>query len=151
MQAAMIKNHPGQSEIVFLPMIDLSASDESCIFSTLDFVASQGSRYNFIPVITFDQPFWWKSMLIVKNAPLDTPLSKLVLKLGGFHLLMSFLGSNGQLMDGLGLRDLLDLIYASNTVPHILSDKAVSRAIRGHIIIESALHSQLHLHQVILQ
>jgi hypothetical protein len=42
-------------------------------------------------------------------------------------------------MDGSGLRDVFDLMYASNTTPHLLSGKAISRAIRAHIIVESAL------------
>lgn len=30
--------HPGQSSVVFLPMIDLYSGDKTCILSTLDFV-----------------------------------------------------------------------------------------------------------------
>lgn len=47
-------------------------------------------------------------------------------------------------MDGLGLKEVLELIYAKNTVPHLLSGKAISRAIRGHFVVESALHVILH-------
>lgn len=49
-------SHPGQSSIVFLPMINMDPGDESCIYSTLRFVAEQAMRYNKTPIITFDQP-----------------------------------------------------------------------------------------------
>ena len=140
MQAAMVGNHPGKSDVVFLPMIDLSASDDTCIYSTLHFIANQGKKYGFNPIVTFDQPLWWKAMLIIADASLACPTKQIVLKLGGFHALMSFLGSIGHLMSGLGLNDVLEVAYASNTIPHIMSGKAIARAVRGHPLIESALH-----------
>ena len=54
---------------------------------------------------------------------------------------MSFLGSIGHLMAGSGLKDLLDLIYAPNAVEYMLSGKAVSRAVRGHLVIDAALNA----------
>ena len=36
--------------------------------------------------------------------------------------------------------DALELIYAENTVPHLLSGKAVDRAIRGYQMVNIALH-----------
>ena len=142
-QAMMVRNHPGKSDIFFLPMIDLSASSDTCINSTLYFIASQGKVYGFTPVVTFDQQLWWKAMMIIENTSLQ-----IINKLGGFHTVMSFLGSIGHLMDGTGLREMLDLIYAENTTPHLLSEKAISRAIRGHVLIESALHVILNHEQL---
>ena len=136
----MIAEHPGKANIVFLPMIDLSASNETCIYSTLNFIATQGTRYGFTPTVTFDQPLWWKAMEIIANSSNGCPTRNIVLKLGGFHTLMSFVGCIGHIMDGTGLRDVLEEIYASNTTPHLLSGKAISRAVRCLILIESALH-----------
>ena len=56
---------------------------------------------------------------------------------------MSFLGSISHLMAGTGLKEILELFYAENTTSHILSGKAVSRALRGHFLIDSALNSLL--------
>ena len=53
-------NHPGQSSVIFLPMIDMSSSDMTCIYSTLMFVSSQARQYNVTPVIRSEQPLWWK-------------------------------------------------------------------------------------------
>lgn len=140
----MVGANPGKAEIVFLPMIDLSASDDTCIYSTLNFISTQGDRYGFTPTVTFDQPLWWKAMIIIENSSITCTTRKIVLKLGGFHSLMSFIGCIGHLMEGTGLQELLEEIYASNTTPHILSGKAISRAVRAHSLIESALHIILH-------
>ena len=56
---------------------------------------------------------------------------------------MSFLGSVGAIMKGSGLEDLLSAVYAENSVMHLLSGKAVSRAIQGHVLVESSLISLL--------
>ena len=142
-QALMVGNHPGKSSIVFLPMIDLPASDDTCIYSTLLFIVDQAMRHGFTPVVTFDQPLWWKAMKMVEAASPGSALSKVVLKLGGFHIMMSFLGAVGYIMDGSGLREVLEHVYAPNTVPHLLSGKAIARAVRGHLLIDAALHAIL--------
>lgn len=145
MHAALEKcSHPGKAEVVFLPMIDLSASDDTCIYSTLHFIATQAKLYNYTPILTFDQPLWWKAMLILENAELSSPIKGIILRLRGFHTLMSFLGCIGHIMEGSGLKELLCLIYADNTVPHMLTGKAYSRAVRGYFLIDSALNALLH-------
>ena len=92
MQSVVIGDTSGKASVVFLPMIDLSPNDDSCLFSTLSFICTQASRHGITPVVTFDQPLWWKSMQIISAADRTSPLSSVVLKLGGFHILMSFLG-----------------------------------------------------------
>ena len=47
--------HPGKSSDIFLPMIDLTPSDPTCVRSTLEYVVDHARRYNTTPVITFDQ------------------------------------------------------------------------------------------------
>ena len=74
---------PGQSSTVFFPMIDLDPSNMFCIYTTLKFVIKESLRYNKTPVITFDQPLYWKSLLIVRNEQ-ESDLNKIVLRLGGF-------------------------------------------------------------------
>ena len=39
-----------------------------------------------------------------------------------------------------GMQDILEQIFAPNSVPHLLSGKAVSRAVRGHVLICTALY-----------
>lgn len=63
MQKHVTGNHPGKSTFSFLPIINLSPSDKSCIFSTLLFVKSQAKQID-IPnsCLTFDQPLYIKPL-----------------------------------------------------------------------------------------
>ena len=130
MQVIHQGNHKGKSSITFLPMIDMNQSDVTCVSSTLKFVSEHGQRHNIAnPIVTFDQPLWWKAFNIIQTEPADSDLRKMILRLGAFHTEMSFLGTIGHLMAGSGLRELLELIYASNAVDHILTGKAIARAV----------------------
>ncbi|CAC5403501.1 unnamed protein product [Mytilus coruscus] len=135
--------YPGKSTVIFLPMIDMNASDMSCIYSTLLFVSNQAHRYNRTPVLTFDQPLYWKALTIIQNEHPNSQLKSVVLRLGAFHTEMSFLGCIGHIMRSSGLQEILELIYAQNAVTHMLSGKAVARAIRGHMLVDTAIHSLL--------
>ena len=57
--------------------------------------------------------------------------------------MMSFLGSVGTVMRGSGLTEAFQAIYGSNAVEHIMTGKAVSRALRAHFLTESALITKL--------
>ena len=101
-------------------------------------VQSQAKDLHVVtPKIAFDQPLWAKAIGIVK-----TKSMAMVVMLGGFQLLMSFLGSIGWVMNGSGLEDAIEQIYGKSTVPHLIFGKAVSTALRGHFLVESALVSQ---------
>jgi len=143
MQAVHQGDYPGKSSVQFLPMIDMDSTDMSCIFSTLTYVCEQANAYNVTPVITFDQPLWWKALMIIESEPTDSFLKSLVLRLGGLHMEMSLLGSIGYLMAGSGLQEVLEVVYAGNAVKHMLSGKAISRAVRGHLLVDAALNTIL--------
>ena len=81
-----------------------------------------------VSCVTFDQPLWLKAVGIIAESGL-----KIVARLGGFHTTMSFLGSIGKLMAGSGIEELLAEVYAENSVEHMLSGKAVTRSLRGHL------------------
>ena len=57
--------------------------------------------------------------------------------------MMSFVRCIGHLMQDSGLKEILEIVYAPVTVPHILSGKAIFRAVRAHILVSSALHAHL--------
>ncbi|KAG7178151.1 hypothetical protein Hamer_G003931 [Homarus americanus] len=92
--------HPGQSSIAFLPMIDLYSGDKTCILSTLDFVCDLATKHHAPPIITFDQPLYWKAAEIIMDAPQSSHLKSIVLMLGCFHTFMNLLGAIGTLMEG---------------------------------------------------
>ena len=77
-------HHPGMSSVMFLPMIDMNPSDTDCIFSTLLYVSSHAKQYGVTPILTFDQPLWWKALIIQESAPSDGEIRSIVLRLGDF-------------------------------------------------------------------
>ena len=94
------------------PIIDLNPSDETCIYSTVLFVIEEAKKLNIpSPCITFDQPLWQKAMGIMKDKNLQT-----VCRLGGFHMLMSFLGSMGNLMNGSSWEKAFEEVYSEDTI-----------------------------------
>ena len=128
-----------KSEVLFLPIVDINPSDETCIYSTLAYIQKQ-AEYLSIPTIciTFDQPLWLKAVEIITERSLS-----IVCRLSGFHAMMSFLGSIGAIMKGSGLEDALEQVYGHNVITHMMTGKAVSRALCGHVLVESALVNKL--------
>ena len=88
--------------------------------------------------ITFDQSLWQKAMGIIKEKNLQMEYW-----LGGFHILMSFLGSIGNLMNGSDLEEAFEEVYSEDTIKHILSGHAVARGLMAHILAEIALVSYI--------
>ena len=140
MQMVHNGSHPGKATVVFLPMIDLDPSSMTCIYSTLIFLSDQARKQHVTPVITFDQPLWWKAWTIITNEPQDSNLKSVVLGSGGLHTEMSYLGCIGCLMENSGLSEALEVVYGSNAVKHMLSGKAVARARRDHFLVDAALN-----------
>ena len=63
-----------------------------------------------------EQPLWWKSLAIQLSQPEGSPIRRLILRLGAFHMYMNFLGSIGHLMAGSGIKELFEMIYAPKAV-----------------------------------
>ena len=82
-------------------------------------------------------------MHIIQREPSTSELRQFVLRLGGLHIEMSFLGCIGHIMSDSGLREVLETVYADNAVTHMLTGKAIARAIRGHNLVSMALQSLL--------
>ena len=79
--------------------------------------------------------------MIVKSELEGSDLRGIVLHLGGFHTEMSFLGCIRHLMDSSGLQEMFESFYAPNAVVHMLSGKAIARAVRAHFIVDAALNA----------
>ena len=78
MQMLQQGTHQGVSTIAFLPMIDLNPSDLTCIYSTLKFVSGQARKYGVKPIITFDQPLYWKALTIICNESTESELKSVI-------------------------------------------------------------------------
>ena len=107
--------------------------------STLLFVEQQAQQLS-IPnsCITFDQPLFIKAFEISKSKNIN-----IVIHLRGFHLLVSFLGGTGTIMEGCGSSTTRETIYAPNSVVHLLAGKAYARALRCHLLTETSLQQIL--------
>ncbi|KAL4718413.1 hypothetical protein ACJJTC_016034 [Scirpophaga incertulas] len=90
-------------------------------------------------VITFDQPLYAKAREIVSAAPEESDLSKIIVRLGGFYLLMSFFGAIGYIMQGSGIKEVLSLIYAPYSLEKMLNGHAYARAVRAHTLLHLTL------------
>ena len=55
---------------------------------------------------------------------------------------MSFLGSIGHLMAGSGIKELFEM-NAPKAVEQIMSGKAISRAVRAHLLLDTVLNGLL--------
>ena len=121
-----------KSLIEFLPIIEGDPNDYSTIYTTL----MECLRRSQSPaVITFDLPIWLKATQIVLQSELP-----IITRLGGFHLLKSFLGSIGTIMADSGLQELIQLVYpGSCTAEHILSGGAYAKSIRFHLLASAGI------------
>ena len=115
----------------------------TCILSTLQYICNLASKHNAPPVVTFDQPLFWKASQIKDGVPDTSPVRDVVLLLGSFHTFMNLLGAIGTLMNGSGLNDIFDTIYGDNAVVHMMSGKAVQRTFRGHLLVGRCLTKQI--------
>lgn len=130
-----------QSKIVFLPFIHAPPTQYDTVLTSLLEASERSSAHGQKTcIVTYDQPLYLKARDIVENSK-HPQLNSVVVRLGGFHLLMSFMGAIGAIMAGSGLKELLTTIYAENSVDRILNGHAYSRAVRAHILTNYALVS----------
>ena len=83
--------HLGKSSVVFLPMIDLYPGDKTCIVTTLEYICKLAYKQNVSPVMTIDQPLFWKASEVQQEVSDENPIQDVVLFLGGFHTFMNLL------------------------------------------------------------
>ncbi|KYM96907.1 hypothetical protein ALC62_12417 [Cyphomyrmex costatus] len=128
------------SKIICLPFVNAPPSEYHTIYTSLVEAKNRCQRSKQVSCfVTFDQPLYWKACDIVAAADSTCDLENVIVRLGGFHLLMSFMGAVGFLMSGSGIEELFQLIYAENCVAKILAGHAYSRAVRAHILTHLAL------------
>lgn len=136
----MTYNQPFQkTRNLCAPFLNAPPGNPVTIYSVLiDSVQRRGHKQR-CSFVTFDQALYCKATEIVATCNSDSPLSSVIVRLGGFHLLMSYMGAIGYIMDGSGLQDGLSTIYARQSTEKMLTGHAYSRAVRGHILVHPAL------------
>ena len=121
-----------KSSIEFLRIINANPNDMQTIYTTI--MRAIKGTHESPAIITFDLPLFIKASQIVKEQKLEV-----VVRLGGFHFLKSFVGCIGYIMEDSGLAEALSVIYGPNTIKHILKGAACSKALRAHFLTDAAL------------
>ncbi len=128
------------SKVVILPFVNLQPTSLDAIYTVLVFAAGECRRHGQKTcLVTFDQPLYAKAVDMVTAASSDDDLSSIVVRLGGFHLLMSFMGAVGYIMGGSGLKDVWSTIYATDSIEKMMTGHAFARALRAHSLTQLAL------------
>jgi hypothetical protein len=97
--------HGDCTTVVYNPMIPLNPSIDEAVYSTMTFVQDQALKLGMCCAsLTFDQLLYLKNYNI-KHDSLPQ-FEHISLRQGGFHQLMSFLGTGCKLMETSGLQDL---------------------------------------------
>lgn len=94
------------SRVLLLPIIDQDSSNPQTIHTALHYAANHAKNLKMQTCfVTFDYALWIKAKQIICNTP-DEELKNVQLRLGGFHLLMSYLKAVGTIMGGSGIKEL---------------------------------------------
>ena len=90
-------------------------------------------------VITFDQAIYKTAKEIQWKRPDE--FDSMVIRLGGFHILMNYLGTIGKMVAGSGVAELLidSGLYSEATTTSILKGKQYNRGVRAHKLMLEAL------------
>ncbi|KAK3926626.1 Endo-1,4-beta-xylanase 2, partial [Frankliniella fusca] len=130
-----------RSTVQALPFVELATTDPNAINTALRYAMKDADdRGQDDCFVTFDQPLYMKAMKLVTA---DPALSGVQVRLGGFHLTMSYLGSIAHIMSGSGLEEVWAQVYAFNSIKHMVTGKAYSRAVRAHFLVQEAIGSML--------
>uniref|UniRef100_A0ABD2VTT7 Uncharacterized protein n=1 Tax=Trichogramma kaykai TaxID=54128 RepID=A0ABD2VTT7_9HYME len=135
------------SKIMPLPFVNNPPSNYHTIYTVLteaNKICINKKQANIF--VTFDQPLYWKAREILaccEGTEIADSINRVIVRLGGFHMLMSFLGSIGNIMDGSGLLEAFQVLFAECSAAKALTGHAYSRAVRGHILVQNALSNLL--------
>ncbi|XP_067931037.1 uncharacterized protein [Watersipora subatra] len=129
-----------KSQIHYLPVIEAPATEMSTICHVLERSLNICKELE-IPniVVVFDQAIYAKAQQVRwKN---ETMKSRLVVRLGEFHTMMTFMGVIGKRFQLSGLEDILieSGVVAPGSIKGVSSGHMYNRAIRSHKLLFEAL------------
>lgn len=120
--AEITKNEPfSQTSILPLQFVNSPPSNYDIIYTVLNFASKKCTTMNQNTCfVTFDQPLYIKARDVVEKTLM---FLNVIVRLGDFHLLISFMGAIRYIMVGSRLKELFSIIYAPNTVEKIWGKK----------------------------
>ena len=139
-------NVPPLTSVSYMPFIRAPPSDLSTIYTVLlQLVAVAEKLGQKHILVTADMAIYSKAQQIIWAKP-ELLSGKVTMRIGGMHLIMSFLASLGKFYGDGGLLSMLvdSHVYAEATARQMLQGKQYARGIRGIKIVLEAL-SRLYL------
>ena len=129
-----------KTEIGYLPLWDSEPKDLTTIYSIMK--AIQAITHHLgqeNTIITFDQAIYKLAKEIQWKNPVE--FSDTVIRMGGFHILLNFMGTIGKMMDGSGIIEWLTEsgLYSEATSISIMKGKQYNRGVRAHKLLREAL------------
>ena len=125
-----------KTQAVYLPLIDMPPSDPDTMMTALQEakrLTNEGGQKRV--VFTCDQQLYKVAVDVKWAYPND--FSDVILRLGGMHMLMGFVGAIGSLMAGSGLSELLSSTFAG--VSKMLTGKKFPQNIRAMRLVSEEL------------
>ena len=117
-----------KTQTIYLPLLDMIPANPTTIQTSIKHAKVLSTRHGqSFCVYTCDQQLYRIAIIVLWNTP---DLGRdFYLRLGGVHLLMSFIGSIGSLMAGSGLKEILEKKF--DGVPKMLSGKKFPQCVRA--------------------
>lgn len=125
-----------KTQAVYLPLIDMPPSDPDTMMTALhETKRLTNERGQAKVVFTSDQQLYKVAVDVKWAYPND--ISDVILRLGGMHMLMSFVGAIGSLMGGSGLSEILSSTFAG--VSKMLIGKKFPQNVRAMRLVAEEL------------
>lgn len=126
-----------ETRAVYLPLIDMPPSDPDTIMTALyEAKRLTNERGQKNAIFTSDQQLYKVAVDVQWAYPKE--FSDVIVRLGGMHMLMSFVGAVGALMQGSGLAEVLESTFAG--VTKMLSGKKFPQNVRAmRLVVEELL------------
>ena len=128
-----------KTKAVYLPLIDMPPAEyDTALTSMLQVKRLSEAAGQPFTVITFDQQLYRYAVEIQWARPDIFPQSTFLIRYGGMHMLMSFIGAVGNLMTETGLSNILSSAFSG--VHKMLQDKKFPMCMRAlRMVVEVIL------------
>ena len=145
----LVSNYERDSQMIpttvsYCPVLDESPTTYTTVYKVLKYLQSMMSQVGQdSSVITFDLAIYMKAREI-KFRERDE-FQDVVIRLGGFHIALNYLGVIGKCYESSGIEDLLieSGLYGASTTECVLKGKHYSRGVRTHRLLYEVILGML--------
>lgn len=130
-----------KTNIGYGPFVPESPTSPSVVLNSLEYFISASNLLNQqFTIVTADQAIYEIILALKSKYPLK--LERVIARMGGFHIIMNFLGAIGHLMSGSGIEELLvsGRILVEGTAKKVISGgKDYYQMVRCHSLVYAAI------------